>query len=96
MKKLLLLLLAGLPFIISAQGTLDDYNRAYGMRNRYSNDKIINASVEPHWLAGTHSFWYMRHTPDATSYLLVNADKGTSKPLFDAAKLAKLLTNESG
>ena len=95
MKNLLLLLLAGLSLNISAQGTLDDYNRAYDMRRRYSNDKVLNASIEPHWIGDTHSFWYMRRTTEKTDYLLVNADKGTSAPLFDARKLAKLLAKET-
>jgi len=95
MSRLLLLLLAGMCLTASAQGTIDDYNRAYSMRNRYSNDKVLNASIEPHWLGSSHTFWYTRRTADATSYLLVNAEKGTSKPLFDATKLAKLLSKET-
>ncbi len=97
MKKLLLLLLAGLSLGISAQGTLDDYNRAYGMRSRFGNDKVLNSSIEPHWLGKSHSFWYTHRNAEkgTNDYLLVNADKGTSKPLFDATKLAKLLSKET-
>jgi Dipeptidyl aminopeptidases/acylaminoacyl-peptidases len=97
MKKLLLLLLSGLSLGISAQGTLDDYNRAYGMRSRFGNDKVLNSSIEPHWLGKSHSFWYIHRNAEKGSndYLLVNADKGTSKPLFDATKLAKLLSKET-
>lgn len=99
MKKLLSLLLAGLTLSlsVSAQGTLDDYNRAYSMRSRYGADKVINASIEPHWMGKSHSFWYVSRNAEKGSndYLLVNADKGTSNPLFDAAKLAKLLSKQT-
>ena len=100
MKKLLLpLLLAGLclSLNVSAQGTLDDYNRAYSMRSRYGADKVLNASIEPHWLGKSHSFWYVSRNVESGSndYLLVNADKGTSRPLFDVKKLAKLLSKET-
>ncbi|MCR5140665.1 MAG: S9 family peptidase, partial [Bacteroidaceae bacterium] len=80
MKKLLPLLLAGLTLSlsVSAQGTLDDYNRAYSMRSRYGADKVINASIEPHWMGKSHSFWYVSRNAEKGSndYLLVNADKG--------------------
>lgn len=99
MKKLLPLLLAGLTLSlsVSAQGTLDDYNRAYSMRSRYGADKVINASIDPHWLGKSHSFWYVSRNAEKGSndYLLVNADKGTSNPLFDATKLAKLLSKQT-
>ncbi len=99
MKKLLPLLLAGLTLSlsVSAQGTLDDYNRAYSMRSRYGADKVINASIEPHWMGKSHSFWYVSRNAEKGSndYLLVNADKGTSRPLFDATKLAKLLSKQT-
>lgn len=99
MKKLLPLLLAGLTLSlsVSAQGTLDDYNRAYSMRSRYGADKVINASIEPHWMGKSHSFWYVSRNAEKGSndYLLVNADKGTSSPLFDATKLAKLLSKQT-
>lgn len=99
MKKLLPLLLAGLTLSlsVSAQGTLDDYNRAYSMRSRYGADKVLNASIDPHWLGKSHSFWYVSRNAEKGSndYLLVNADKGTSSPLFDATKLAKLLSKQT-
>lgn len=99
MKKLLPLLLAGLTLSlsVSAQGTLDDYNRAYSMRSRYGADKVLNASIEPHWMGKSHSFWYVSRNAEKGSndYLLVNADKGTSSPLFDATKLAKLLSKQT-
>ena len=81
---------------LPAQGSLDDYNRAYAMRSRFSTDKIANLAGEPHWIGKSHSFWYTLRTKEGTDYLLVNADKNTTKPLFDAEKLSRLLQKETG
>ncbi|MBR5963001.1 MAG: DPP IV N-terminal domain-containing protein [Bacteroidaceae bacterium] len=94
-KTSLFLLLLTLTLSLAAQGTLDDYNRAYSMRQRFGSDKVLNANIEPHWVGDSHSFWYILNTSKGNDYLLLDADKGTAKPLFDAAKLAKLLSKET-
>lgn len=99
-KRLVLGLCMLLPLLCGlnafAQGTLEDYNRAYGMRSQYSSDKITNSGVEPHWVGNTHTFWYQRRAAGTTEYVLLDADKGTEKPLFDTKKLAKMLSKETG
>ena len=79
-----------------AQGTVDDYNRAYAMRAKYSSNKVMYANVQPQWIDGSNSFWYVRHTPEGNFYVKVDADKGKRTELFDHKRLAKLLGNSTG
>lgn len=78
----------------SAQGTLDDYRRAYGIRDQYAG-KVFHSDVRPEWIGDSHAFWYAQRTADGTNYLLVHADKGTCRPLFDARKLAAQLAKQT-
>ena len=80
----------------AAQGTLEDYNRAYGMREFFSTDKVPNARMETGWMGDTHSLWYALQTDNGTEYYCVNADKGTVRPLFDEARLAARLSAQCG
>ena len=75
-----MLLSGGMAF---AQGTVDDYNRAYALREKFSANKVFYSSVTPQWIEGTHQFWYVRNTPEGRIYVSVNADKKNRKELFD-------------
>lgn len=91
MKKLLsLMLLACLSSTLMAQGTVDDYKRAFAQRAKYSG-KVYYDNVQPTWIGNTHSFWYIQNTPDGRNYLLVNSDKQKRSELFNHDKLAKAL-----
>ncbi len=79
-----------------AQGTLDDYKRAYQLGTRFGADKVYYSNVTPQWIEGTHAFWYVQRAPEGDVYLTVNADTKQRKPLFDATLLAaKLNGNKS-
>ena len=56
-----MLLSGGMAF---AQGTVDDYNRAYALREKFSANKVFYSNVTPQWIEGTHQFWYVRNTPE--------------------------------
>ena len=79
-----------------AQGTVEDYKRAFSMADRYSASKVYNSNVRPSWIGDTHSFWYVKHTPTGDEYVLIDAGKKTRKPLFDAQKLAKSIKETVG
>lgn len=78
-----------------AQGTPDDYKRAFGIYQKYS-DKVMYSGVTPQWIAGTHLFWYVRNTPEGEKYVITNADKKSRTPLFENQKLADQLAKASG
>lgn len=79
-----------------AQGTADDYRRAYALKEKFSTDKVFYSNVNPQWIEGTHQFWYVRNTPDGRLYVSVDADKKARKELFDSHRLAKALGAASG
>ena len=59
-------ILLALAFILTggtawAQGSLEDYQRAYSMRQKYGMDKVLNLNVMPQCIEGTHSFWYQAY-----------------------------------
>ena len=64
-----------------AQGTADDYRRAYALKEKFSADKVFYSNVNPEWIGETHYFWYVRNTPDGRIYVLVDADTQNRKRL---------------
>ena len=88
-----MLLSGGMAF---AQGTVDDYNRAYALREKFSANKVFYSNVTPQWIEDTHQFWYVRNTPEGRIYVSVNADKKNRKELFDHKRLSSALSNASG
>ena len=76
-----MLLSGGMAF---AQGTVDDYNRAYALREIFSANKVFYSNVTPQWIEGTHQFWYVRNTPEGRIYVSVNADKKNRKEYSNA------------
>jgi len=74
-----------------AQGTLEDYQRAYSLHDKFSN-KVLYGDVRPQWIAGTDKFWYVRDMPNGKEYVLVDATKKKRAPLFNQEKLAKCLS----
>lgn len=89
----LMLLSSGPAF---AQGTLEDYNRAYSLRQKFSGYQVYHSNVNPHWVTGTSSFWYLQRTPQGNEYLLVDADRQTRRPLFVRDSLAVQLQRSLG
>ena len=79
-----------------AQGTVEDYKRAYSLRGKFTSDKVYYSGVSPRWIGGTHTFWYVRHTPEGDRYVKVNADKQTRTDLFNHDKLAEALGKSIG
>lgn len=79
-----------------AQGTADDYRRAFALRDKFNADKVYYSNVVPQWIGRTHRFWYIRHTPEGRLYVTVDADKQSRKELFNHSLLASALTTASG
>jgi hypothetical protein len=76
------------PAPASAQGLREDYARA----ERFLNDEIrklaFDGQVDPHWMAGTSRFWYLKDAPDGKEFLIVDAAQGSRGPAFDHQRLA--------
>ena len=59
-----------------AQGTADDYKRAFAVRGKYAW-KMSNGDVNVHVRRGEHKFWYSVFNGDSTVYKEVDADQNT-------------------
>lgn len=76
-----------------AQGTVDDYVRAYRLADKFNQSKVLFSGVRAQWLPDSHSFWYVRNEADGVKrHILVDADKRSSRALFNATDLAKRLS----
>lgn len=91
--KQILLSAAGIFYalLLSAQGTVADYNRAFSYPDRVK-DKVFYSNVTPQWVGSSNNFWYIRYTPTGKIYTLVDAGKKTRTPLFDHVKLSEKLS----
>ena len=58
---------------VAAQGTAEDYRRAFALGEKFSASKVYYSGVRPTWIGGTDSFWYVRNTPEGRVYVLVDA-----------------------
>ena len=77
-----------------AQGTLEDYRRAYGLRQKFGSNQVFFDRMNPHWTEQGTDFWYIRNTPEGECYVKVDAAKRQSAPLFNATLLAEQLRKQ--
>src|ERR1051326_446650 len=74
-----------------AQGTKADYDRANGL-GKFIQGKVLNATIEPHWIGKSSRFWYRRDLPNGRrEFLLVDPAAATKAPAFDHKRLAESL-----
>ena len=66
------------------------------MKGVLSNSIVMNDAVFPHWIEGSHSFWYQRETRNGKQFRLVDADEASNMPAFDHQALANALQNVAG
>jgi dipeptidyl aminopeptidase/acylaminoacyl peptidase len=80
----------------SAQGTLEDYQRAEKFLPGNVRHLYTSGDVMPNWIEKSDRFWYRRASlkgSDITyDFIVVDAAQNTSGPAFDQAKLAEALS----
>ncbi len=75
----------------NAQGTLADYERAAGLRERYQG-LVVNAPDRANWIEKTHRFWYRKSVKGGYEFIVADAETLAKKPAFDHEKLAAALS----
>src|SRR5450755_2085329 len=80
--------------VTDAQGTLADYQRAYGLRAKYQA-AALNIPEKPTWLEGNR-FWYRKSVPGGHAFVIVDAGTNAKSPAFDHEKLATSLSKAAG
>jgi hypothetical protein len=102
MHRVLVLLAFALPLFACAQTetigkfTQEDSDRMEKMLPRTLLPKIKNAFVFPHWIGKSDEFWYQRQIAEGTTFLIVDATTGRSRPAFDHQPIAEAVTKASG
>jgi dipeptidyl aminopeptidase/acylaminoacyl peptidase len=79
----------------NAQGTIDDYKRAAGLRKSLEG-LAIHLPGRVTWLEGTEQFCYRRSIKEGQEFVLVDAVTLAKKPAFDHARLAVVLSKATG
>ena len=70
---------------VSAQGTLDDYNRAYALRRQFAVDSVYHWARSVAWSKNSHILHYQTSTPQGMKYVIYDADKDETRT-FDSRK----------
>lgn len=91
-RWLVLTALLTFPISSAGQGTLQDYQRAVQYLPGNLRHHVFPADVTPHWIEKTERFWYHKVSAQGASFVLVDAEKGTSEPAFDHPRLAEALS----
>jgi Dipeptidyl peptidase IV (DPP IV) N-terminal region len=76
--------------VSSAQGTVADYQRAMGLRERYEG-LTVNVPQPATWIEKTSQFWYRKTVKGGTEFVLVDAATQQKEPPFDHQRLADSL-----
>ena len=82
-------------FATGKQLTAEDYRKGYNFRNEVQN-LVYNDKISFNWLKDKNEFWYISETKDEKRYILFDIATGKKNDLFDHAKLAKALAEETG
>ena len=75
-----------------AQGTVADYQRAMGLRDKYQG-LSPNIPEPATWIEKTPRFWYRKSVKGGNEFVLVDATTQVKQPAFDHEKMAAALTS---
>ncbi len=90
-----LVLVSLVPAFLGAQGRMADYERADGLRARFT-EAAVDVPERAVWIEKTPRFWYRKSVAGGNAFVLVDAEKLARGPAFDHEKLAAALTAASG
>lgn len=75
-KYLYIAILWGISTQMFSQGKVEDYQRAWNLRNEY-NSKVKNIDIKPRAIGDTHKFQYTLSTKDSSNIYVIDADNNT-------------------
>jgi dipeptidyl aminopeptidase/acylaminoacyl peptidase len=80
---------------VYAQGTLADYERAFGLREKFEK-LAYNIPGRINWIGKTHRFWYRRSVKGGHEFVLFDVERLAKRPAFDHERLAAALSSAAG
>ncbi len=75
----------------SAQGTVEDYNRAYSLRQKFSSDSVFHWAHNTAWCDSSYVLHYQVSTPEGKRYVSYDASDGTTKTYLSYEEMEKAL-----
>ncbi|MBT8398534.1 MAG: prolyl oligopeptidase family serine peptidase [Gemmatimonadetes bacterium] len=90
-----LFLMVGMPSLLGAQGTIQDYERADSFSAR-TRGLVIDLAEAPSWIDGSSRFWYRKSVEGGNRFVLVDASVPERGPAFDHDRLAGSLSSARG
>lgn len=81
--------------VVHAQGTVADYQRAFGLRDKYQG-LAIDVPDAAVWIGKTHRFAYRKTVKGGTQFVVVDADTQQKQPAFDHDRIAAALSSVTG
>jgi dipeptidyl aminopeptidase/acylaminoacyl peptidase len=78
-----------------SQGTLADYDRAAGLRDKFQG-LAPGMPESANWIESTSRFWYRKSVPGGHEYELMDAATLAKRPAFDHEKMAAALSKAAG
>ena len=75
----------------AAQGTVEDYNRAYALKTTFSADSVFNWARNIAWRDSSHVLHYQISTPQGKQYVVYDADKAASSIFNSKEEMDKAL-----
>ena len=86
---LAVLLVSSLPAL--AQGTIADYQRAMGLRDRFDG-LTVDVPEAANWIEETNRFWYRKSVAGGNEFVLFDAATLEKGPAFDHERVATALS----
>lgn len=75
----------------SAQGTVEDYNRAYALKRQFSSDSVYHWARSAAWRDSSHVLHYQVNTPQGKKFVIYDADKGETRSFGTKEAMEKVL-----
>ncbi len=79
--------------LINSSSDNADYARAEQFIPVNAVASMFNVSVDPHWIPGTQSFWYLKMGRNGEEFMLVDVQNRTKMPAFNHTLLARSLSS---
>lgn len=75
----------------SAQGTVEDYNRAFSLRQKFSSDSVYHWAHDVAWCKDSYTLYYRISTPEGGRFVSYDASNGTKKVYQSREEMEKAL-----
>ena len=75
-----------------AQGTVDDYNRAYSLYAKFNAQNVYHWAQNVRWVDSTHVFHYSVQTPEGQRFIVFDADKNSKQEYTSEKEMNEALT----